>query len=255
MKNLILGLSFLLSLPALAGGLAAPFSIGSTKVLPEGIRSLQVTGIMTTVDGWYNDTGVTSGVAEPFNLELSYARLLKAEKGENLKLNVESQLKNKGVDLNSIAGRSYADINTRVVATVPTMAYGLTKHWTLALAVPIVYTNMDVETGFVGSAQLQSLVTDFSGKSRKQTKLIESKLRDVIATEISNKGYKPLDKKKKTQVGDLTLVAKYLAYQDLTVSWALTNRFVFPTAKVRDAHNVVETDSLIMGLIVQSLCL
>src|SRR5690606_21748082 len=81
---------------------------------------------------------------------------------------------------------------------------------------------------------------DFSAKSRKQTKLIESKLRDVIATEISNKGYKPLTDEERTQVGDLTFVAKYLAYQDLNVSWAISNRFVFPTAKVRDVNKVVD---------------
>ncbi|NQZ19229.1 MAG: transporter [Bdellovibrionales bacterium] len=195
---------------------------------------------MTTVDGWDNDSGVTAGVAEPFNQNLSYARLLKAEQSENLKLNVESQLRNKGVDLNSIAGTSYADVNTRVVATVPTFAYGVTEKWTLAIAVPIVYTNLDIETGFVGSPELQTLVSDFSEKSRKQTGLIESKLRDVIATEIANKGYKPLQDEERTQVGDLTFVAKYLAYQDLNVSWAISNRFVFPTAKVRDVNRVID---------------
>lgn len=240
MRKLIFLALTTVSLNAYGAGLAAPFSLGSTQVLPKGIRSVQVTNLTTTVDGWYNDTGVTAGVAEPFNQQLSYSRLLKAESNENLKLNVESQLKNKGVDLNSIAGTSYADINTRAVVTVPTFAYGLTEKWTLAIAIPIVYTNMDVATGFVGSPQLQKLVTDFSAKSRKQTKLIESKLTDVIATELSNKGYKPLEDEERTQMGDLTLVAKYLAYQDLNVSWAITNRFVFPTAKIRDVNRVVD---------------
>lgn len=240
MKSIIFGFVLVLSMSAYGGGLSAPFSMGSTKVLPKGIRSFQVSGIITTVDSWYNDTGVTSGVAEPFSQQLSYARLLKAEKSENLKLNVESQLANKGVDLNTIAGTSYADINTRVVATVPTFAYGLNENWTIALAVPIVYTNLDVATGFVGSEQLQQLVSDFSKKSRKQTKLIESKLQDVIATEISNKGYKPLVDEEKTQVGDLTMVAKFLAYKGLNASWAITNKFTFPTAKTNDVTKVVD---------------
>lgn len=223
-----------------AAGLSTPFSITTSQVLPKGVRSMQVGGLTTTVDGWYNDTGISTGVAEPFNLELSYGRLLKAESDENLKLNVEAQLKNKDVPLDTIAGTSYADINTRVFVTLPTIAYGLTERWTLALAIPIVYTNMDVETGFVGTKELQQLVTDFSEKSRKQTGLIQDKLNDVIATELANKGYKPLEDQEQTQMGDLTLVAKYLAYRGLDYSWAISNILTVPTAHVRDVNKVVD---------------
>ncbi len=223
-----------------AGGLAAPFSINTTQVLPKGIRSFRVGGLTTTVDGWYNNNGITSGVAEPFNQELSYGRLLKSENDENLKLNVESQLRNKGVSLDEIAGSSYADINTRVQVTLPAFAYGLTERWTVAVAVPIVYTNQDVETGFVGTDQLQQLVTDFSAKSRKQTQLIQSKLRDVIATELSNKGYKSLEDSEETHIGDLTMVAKYLAAKDLNYSWAITNTLTLPTAHVKDTSRLAD---------------
>jgi hypothetical protein len=222
------------------GGLAAPFAMGSTAVLPKGVRSVRVNGLSTTVDGWYNDIQVDSGVAEPFNQQLSYGRLLKAESNENLKLNVEAQLRNKGVSLDTIAGNSYADINTRVFVTLPAFAYGVTDRFTLALAVPIVYSNLDVETGFVGSPQLQQLVTDFSQKSRKQTNLIQSKLSDVIATELANKGYKPLRDQEQTQVGDLRIVGKYLGYQGINYSWAMTSTITVPTAHVRDVNKVVD---------------
>jgi hypothetical protein len=222
------------------GGLGAPISLGTTAVLPKGVRSIRIGGVVTTVDNWHNDSGLVTGIAEPFNQRLSYSRLLKAESNENLKLNVESQLKNKGVDLNSIAGNSYADVNTRVVATIPAIAYGLTDKWMLAVAVPIVYTKMDIATGFVGSDQLQQLVSDFSQKSKKQTQLIQQKLNDVISTELNNKGYQPLENQEKTQVGDLILMAKYLAHQDVYYSWALTNTFVLPTAQVRDVNKVID---------------
>ena len=240
MKALVFTLVFLSSTFCWAGGLATPFSISTTQVLPKGVRSVRVGGLTTTVDGWYNDTGLSAGVAEPFNQQLSYERLLKAESDENLKLNVESQLLNKNVPLETIAGTSYADINTRVMVTLPAIAYGLTDRWTVALAVPIVYTNMDVETGFVGTEQLQQLVTDFSSQSRKQTALIQSKLKDVIATELANKGYKPLEDQEQTQVGDVTLVAKYLAAKTLSYSWAITNTLTLPTGQVRDVSKLAD---------------
>ncbi len=240
MRTLIIILSVTFGFQARGAGLTTPFSMGSTAVLPKGVRNVRVGGISTMVDGWYNDTGVTAGVAEPFNQQLSYGRLLKAESNENLKLNVESQLRNKGVPLDTIAGTSYADINTRAVVTLPAIAYGLTEKWTVAIAVPIVYTNLSVATGFVGTPQLQQLVDDFSQKSQKQTGLIEEKLTDVIATEISNKGYKPLASEEQTRLGDVVLVAKFLAFQNLNYSWALTNTFTLPTAHVRDVNKVVD---------------
>ena len=134
--KLLIAIAFILS-PALswAGGLAAPFSINTTQVLPKGVRSFQVGGIQTTVDGWYNNQGINAGVASPFNQQLSYGRLLKGESSEDLKLNVESQLNLKNVSLDEIAGTSYADINTQVQVTLPAFAYGLTDRWTLAVAV------------------------------------------------------------------------------------------------------------------------
>jgi hypothetical protein len=223
-----------------AGGLAAPFNINTTQVLPKGVRSFAVGGLVTTVDGWYNNNGISAGVAEPFNQQLSYRRLLSSESDENLVLNVESQLRNKGVSLDEIAGSSHADINTQVQVTLPSFAYGVTESWTVAVAVPIVYTNQDVETGFVGSGQLQALVTDFSSQSLKQTQLIQSKLNDVIATELANNGYKPLEDLEETHIGDLTFISKYLAAKDLSYSWAILNTLTLPTAHFRDTNRLAD---------------
>ena len=240
MKILIL-LGFCLgAITAQAAGLNTPFSLNTTQVLPKGIRSLNVSGINTTVDTWYDDTGVGAGVAQPFNQKLSYGRLLKAENDKELKLNVEAQLRNLGVPLDNLAGSSFADINSRVMATIPSLAYGVTERLTVAVAVPIVYTNLDVETGFVGSDELQSLVTEFASKSKRQTQLIQQKLQDVIATELANKGYKPLVDSEQTQLGDLVLVAKYLVAKGLSYSWAITNIINVPTAHFRDTNKLVD---------------
>lgn len=223
-----------------AGGLTVPFYLNTTQVLPKGVRSLRYAGVVTTVDGWYNSTGASSGIAQPFNQQLSYSRLLKSESNENLKLNVESQLKNKGVDLNAIAGSSTADINTQVQVSLPMMAYGITNRWMVAVTIPIFQVNQDIKTGFVASKQLQQLVKSFSEKSRKQTQLIQSKLRDVIATELANKGYKPLRSQQQTFIGDLTLYSKYLAAKGLNYSWAVAQTLTLPTAQVKDITRLAD---------------
>jgi hypothetical protein len=223
-----------------AGGLTTPFGINTTQVLPKGVRSVSVSGVNTTVDTWYNNVGMVTGVAEPMNQALTYSRLLQAENDENLRLNVESQLRSQGVDLDTVAGYSTADVKTRVFVTVPSVAYGVTDRLTIGIALPIVYANMEASTGFVGTPELQQLVSEFSQKSRKQTKIIQEKLTDVIATELAGKNYRPLVNQEQTYVGDLRAVAKYLAYKSLNYSWALTNTLAFPTAQVPEIDRMID---------------
>jgi hypothetical protein len=240
MKLIITLISFLFVIEVMAGELTTPFSIGSTTVLPKGIRSLRIGAVTTEIDNKFNDLNFDVGVAETMNQELSYGRLLQAEKDENLKLNVEAQLAAKGVTLNQVAGSSVADLNSRVTVTAPVLAYGITDRWTLALVVPVYYSKIDVATSFIGTEQLQELATSFAEKSRTQTDVIEKKLQDVIGTEVSNKGYKPLESQQKTEIGDISLVSKFLLYKDLNMAWGISNKLSMPTARTRDIDKVVD---------------
>ena len=240
MKFTLLLLFFLFAVEGLAGGITAPFSLNTTRVLPKGVRSLRVGAITTNVDNWHNSQGQVTGIAEPMVQELSYARLLKAENNEELKKNVEATLAAANIDLNTIAGVSLADINTRVTATVPALAIGITKRWTLAVAVPILYTNIDTETSFLGTEQLQTVVDGFAQRSRTQTGVIQQKLSDVIATELATKGYLPLEDRERTEVGDVSLISKYLVYDGLSVKWSITNQLTAPTARTRAINRLVD---------------
>ena len=225
---------------AFAGGLSAPFSFRTTRVLPKGVRSLGVGAVTTMVDNWHNSQGQVTGVAEPMVQKLSYARLLKAEPNDELKRNIEATLQAKGVSLDTVAGVSLADVNTRVTATLPSLAIGVTNWWTIGVAVPILYTNVDVETSFQGTTELQGIVTGLSKNSRGQTQMIERKLSDVIATELAGKGYLPLQDRQRTEVGDVSLISKMQLYNGLGIRWAIQNRITAPTARTRAINRLVD---------------
>jgi len=223
-----------------ARSLSAPISLNTTQVLPKGVRSARVGGVTTMVDSWYDGGSQDVTVASPLIQELSYERLLRAENDESLKLNIESQLKAKGIPLDTIAGTSLADLNTRVTATIPALAMGVTDSWTLAVAVPVVHTRVDEATSFDSTPGLQKVVDEFAQKGRGDTKTIESKLNDVIATELDNKGYLPLEDREMTEVGDINLISKLRLYNGYSVKWALTNLLVIPTGRTRAINRLID---------------
>jgi len=233
-------LTFLLASPALAGGISSPLSISNTQVLPKGVRSLRVGGITTMIDDWHNRQGQIEGIAGPMNQQLSYKRLLSAEQDQDLSANIEAQLRAKGVDLDTIAGQALADVNTRLTVTAPALGIGLSKKWTLAIAFPIVHTNVNVSTSFVGTEGLQNLVTDLAGRSRKKTEGVKDKLNDVIATELAGKDYAPLVNREMTELGDVALIGKYRAFSGRTFRLSLTQRVNIATGRDRDANRLVD---------------
>ena len=201
---------------------------------------MRIGALTTMVDNWHNSQGAVTTIAEPMVQQLSYRRLLQGETNEDLKKNIESTLKAKGVDLDTIAGRSLADINTRVTATLPAFAYGVTSRWTLAVAVPLLYTNISVDTSFEGTEGLQNVVNDFAQKSRTQTQTVTTKLQDVVATELTTKNYLPLTNQERTEFGDVSLISKVLVYNGLSAQWAISNRITAPTGRTRAINRLVD---------------
>lgn len=221
-------------------GLTAPYGTGSAMTLPRGVRNLRVTGITGEFANRYNDFSQPGPIAEPFVQDLTYGRLLKAEKDKNLVNDVEALLLAKGVKLNDVAGRSTAEIISRATVTAPILAYGITDRWSVAVTAPIVYTNISVATGFVATPQLNSMVDSFAQKSLNKTKLVESKLKDVIATEITNKGYEPLVNQENNEVGDLSLFSRVNVYQGKKLSVTLGQFITAPTGRQFSVNKIVD---------------
>lgn len=240
MRSIIVLLTFFSTSYSFGIGLVSPYSVGTTTTLPKGVRNVMISGITAQYGNRFNDLGVSDAMAGPFNQTLTYGRLLHGEKNQKLVDDVEAALLAKGISLDTPAGDSKASIISRATVTSPVIAYGITDKWSVAVTVPIVYTNISVATGFIARPQLVGVLNDFNNKSANKTKDVEAKLNDVISTEINSKGYEPLVNQESTEVGDLSIFSRVNVHQGRNLSITLGQFITAPTGRQFSVNKVID---------------
>lgn len=229
------------ALPASASGLIAPFSLESAAVMPKGVRNFRVSGFSTHVTDKYEANGAIVPLAHSFNKPVTWNELIDSRRDENVRGFLRGGLKSQGIVLDESIGESHGLVNARVTSTVPVFAYGLTDRITLGVGIPIVYSRTHVATGWSisskGQAQLDQLKLNGNGA------LIESYAQDlynVVDAKIASYGYKPLNGEEHTDIGDLTLALKVLAYKEGRLAFAVSPKVVIPTGREPDVDKVVD---------------
>lgn len=233
--------TLLLATQAFAGGLFAPFSMDSASVMPKGVRSFRLGGFTTEVSDKYNANGEIRPLADKFNRSVSWRRLINSQPQGFERGKFMGGLESMGVDLDSEAGDTRGLIDTRVTSTIPVFAYGLTEKLTLGVGLPIMYSNVNVSTGWSANGDFQNTVDMLSQRGfHNQALSYEADLYNVVATEIRKKGYKDLVDEQHSDIGDVTLAAKYQAYKDSMVAVAVAPKLVVPTGRTPDVDKVVD---------------
>ena len=115
--------------------------------------------------------------------------------------------------------------NVNVVATarIPVFAIGLTKKLTVALAAPIIKSDMKVALGVVQNIHQEMIAAlNASGASSKVTEFT-NKLSAPVAEKLSEYGYEKLQNTQKDELGDIRLVAKYnfVNNESIICDWAI----------------------------------
>ncbi len=227
--------------PANAAGLVAPFSLESTAVLPKGIRNFRISGFTAHATDKFEANGAIVPLAHDFNRPVTWNDLIDSRSDERERGFLRGGLKSQGLDLNDAVGDSHGLVNARVTSTVPVFAYGITDRITLGVGVPIIYSRTHVATGWSvsqkGQAQFDALKMSGNGG------LLESYAKDlynVVETKIATYGYKPLRGEEQTEMGDLTVALKILAYKDDRFAFAVSPKVVIPTGREPDLDKVVD---------------
>jgi len=226
---------------ALAGPLTLPFSTDTAGMLPKKIRNARVTMITTEVENMLNAQGDVQNIAFNMNRTLTWNDLAKGYPAGMERDRLLGYLEAKNFNPDQAVGETHGIANSRVTATVPVLAFGFSEKVTLAVAVPIVYSYVNVDYGWtsrpVVSEVLSVLAND--GKYSQVTQAVP-KLENVVATEFLQKGYVLPRDQEKTQVGDLSLVGKVRILE--ATSWALNlqPRAVLPTGRRPDINNAFD---------------
>lgn len=245
MKRVALSLATtLLASPlAMAGSLSAPFTFDSAGMLPSGVRSVRVLGYTTEIERKWDGHGGYRALASGFNKAVNFQDLIEAEAEASDRAQLKGYLQAKSIGISQEVGEAEGQINARATATVPVFAYGLNERWTIAAIVPVVYTQVNVSTGWRSNEDFQSLLDALSKEGQHAKKMsFQDRLHNVVATKIAGYNYAPLADQQNQEIGDVSLGVKHLLHkaEDGDFAWVMAARVVAPTGRVADPNKVVD---------------
>ncbi len=241
MKSLLFAATLLAAAPALASGLLAPFSLESAQVMPKGVRSFRLAGFTTETGDKFDGGGQVVSLAADINKPITLKQLSDAQPKGFERGQFKGGLKSLGIDLDSVVGEASGAVDSRITTTLPILAWGVTSKFTLAVAVPIIYSNLNVSTGWTANTNMQAL-SDKLVANGMGSKLVakQAQLQNVVAAKIEMLGYKPLVSETHTDVGDTTFIGKYQIGKGDRYALALTGRVVAPTGRTADPDKVID---------------
>src|SRR3989338_180521 len=193
--------------PWLHAELAAPLPFTKTKVLPQGLASLSLTNALFIPSRLFTETGANVSLGSLFEKEISWQTILSELSGEE-RILLEGYLRANDHDLSASVGKFVGSVDGRIAAVVPSLAVGLTSRWTLAVAVPLVFGQIDVASGFqaapAGEKFIAQLTADDDMASAKK---FSEGLNNGIQKEIASYGYAPLTSVGVQAIADVHVVS------------------------------------------------
>ena len=231
-SGLVVALLYALSstTPALAGDLAAPFSLETTAVLPKGVGNPRFIDVRTEIDNKYDGTGTTQALGQPLNKQVYWRDVLMTKNNPDEKNEIQAAMANTGQTANGTAGQTTGQVNTSANIFVPVFAFGLTEKLTLAVAVPVVNLDVQVDEGFVANSNGNKFVAYAAeNKSPQAAEEAQGQMNNAVQEKLKWAGYEPLQNFTVNHVADTQLVAKYRAYEDGVHSAALKMTWILPT--------------------------
>lgn len=231
----------IMSPSAYGGGLLTPFSFESAGVMPKGVRGIRIMGFTTEIQERWDGAGGYEPLANKFNKPITFGELAAGQPEASDRAQLKGLLMSKDVPLESIVGDARGVANARLTSTIPVVAYGLTDRLTVAAVVPVIYSRVNVMTGWASNENLQAVLDGLSAEGRHNKKLsFEKKLHNVVATKLAGFGYRPLENETNQEIGDVTLGAKYLIHKDDALAFAVSSRVVVPTGRQSSVEKLID---------------
>ena len=191
------------------------FALDSAQVLPAKINSPSLrTGTVFHVGQRYDNNGDLLSLDDLKSVEFNVKTLSQ----------IEPQVHELVKALNSFGspGDNYGDklnlgvmrvsVSPKIDYTAPIHAWGLTENWTFGFGVPVIHYTNEIQIRQDGS-NLAAYRKQFEGRiSPELDRAFDRLSLDIPAavhSELEAKGYRPLDKRDQTFIGDIQLVSLY----------------------------------------------
>ena len=231
----------LLSSVGLAATLFTPFTMDSAQVLPKGVRNMRVVGFTTQVSMKYDGTSSIIPVGQGFNKVVSTGELINSQPAGFERDKLKGGLRSYGFTMDEKAGTAYGVVNSRITTTAPVFAYGVTDKLTVVTVVPLLFSHTNVRTGWEVDPAWEAKMLKL-GSRGFANKLIafRDQLQNVVNAKVAGAGYKPLEDRRATELGDVAIAAKYQFAKGPRYAAAISPRLILPTGRVADVDKLVD---------------
>jgi len=232
----------------------APFSVAmdSTEPLPSSVNSPAFRyGMISGVDSKYNSNGSVETLSDINTINFNSDQLKKISSEIQtlvLVLNQLSGAQRLGDQLN--LGTLRIETEPDVKYFVPIYARGITNDLTLGAAMPIVFykNKLSLVQSNSNAAEICRQIGPTPSDDLRDAcnKLKSTKMTDEVRKELASKGYRPIEDRNETLVGDLQLVSfwRFLNQDRLDRNtMVLRNTITLPTGKGNDPDDLADLGS------------
>ncbi len=222
------------------------FALEHTKVLPKGVRNVDIKVVNSEISEQTNNKGVPEPLAKPITQDLTFEKAAKEEKDAIKRIKLKGFLRERGLSDDDSLGQYTGDVQGQVTVVAPIISYGITESLTLAIAVPIYRASTAVSVGFqpsgTGQRFLELLAEPYSNEIQ-EAHVVGRKLNnavDVLNEKLVNDGYEPIQNWSGSGIGDMTLAAKYRFFEAKRIASATTFGVTAPSGKKDDPDSLTD---------------
>ena len=228
-----------------SGGVAVGFE--NTKVMPKGVRNVDVREVSTYITQKADAAGRLVGIGQPLEQDLTFQKVINNEKSIVKKKELQAFMLTESpeITVGDTLGTYTADLEANVNVTAPIIAYGYTAKTTLAVAIPVYAASTATKIGFhpnnAVSSRFFKLLNDPNVNQPASAIEAADKLNDArgqLQQKLSDNGYAQLGTWQNTGLGDITLAAKNRFFSREHLAAAATGGIVLPTGQTADPDNL-----------------
>lgn len=222
------------------------FAMDSTEILPKGINSPAIRyGIISGVDSKYMADGSVMSLNDINTVNFDSKQLEKINPDVTNLVNILNEFSQQRLGQQLNLGTMRVETVPDVKYMAPIYARGISESLTLALALPIVFYENELSLQ-QSASNVSQICSQFSGIENDIPELksacqeLNVKVVDATRNELSKKGYRPIQDRKETVLGDAQFVSLWKFHDDQIHSALLRTTLTLPTGKKNDPDDLAD---------------
>ena len=233
--------------PVFLNMLPSLHAMDSAKVLPGGVRNVNVKNVQTTVSQTSDARGSVQALGAPFEKAYTFQKAVDAETNAIKRQMMLGLLGNYAIATDDTLVEMHADVVSKVQIHALIASYGITDRLTLALAVPYYQARVAQSLGAHPTEKAQLLIDslDANHNDKAAAKAMSQKLNhflDAMNDKLRANGYAAIGDWQGSGIGDVVLGAKYQYLDSSYLRVASSHGFSFPTGRVDDPDNLLDVE-------------